>query len=43
MNENYKIETSLRNNTIPGIRQISKLTLNKNDKEGSSSKTKISK
>jgi len=33
MNENYKIETSLRNNTIPGIRQISKLTLNKNDKE----------
>ena len=33
MNENYKIETSLKNNTIPGIRQISKLTLNKNDKE----------
>ncbi|MDG2166259.1 MAG: excinuclease ABC subunit UvrC [Alphaproteobacteria bacterium] len=33
MNENYKIETSLRNNTMPGIRQISKLTLNKNDKE----------
>ena len=33
MNENYKIETFLRNNTIPGIRQISKLTLNKNDKE----------
>ena len=33
MNENYKIETSLRNNTIPGIRQISKLTLSKNDKE----------
>ena len=33
MNENYKIETSLRNNSIPGIRQISKLTLNKNDKE----------
>ena len=33
MNENYKIETSLRNNTIPGIRQISKLTLKKNDKE----------
>ena len=33
MNENYKIETSLRNNKIPGIRQISKLTLNKNDKE----------
>jgi len=33
MNENYKIETSLRNNSIPGIRQISKLTLNKNDAE----------
>jgi excinuclease ABC subunit C len=33
MNENYKIEASLRNNTIPGIRQISKLTLSKNDKE----------
>ena len=33
MNENYKIETFLRNKTIPGIRQISKLTLNKNDKE----------
>ena len=33
MNENYKIETSLKNNSIPGIRQISKLTLNKNDAE----------
>lgn len=33
MNENYKIETSLRNNSIPGIRRISKLTLNKNDAE----------
>ncbi len=33
MKENYKIDTSLKNNSIPGIRQISKLTSRKNDKE----------
>ncbi len=33
MKENYKIDTTLKNNLIPGIKQISKLTLNKNDKE----------
>ena len=30
---NYKIDVTLKNNLIPGIRQISKLALKKNDKE----------
>ncbi len=33
MKENYQIDTSLKNNSIPGIKQISKLTSKKNDKE----------
>lgn len=33
MKDNYQIETCLKNNTIPGVKQISKLTLNKNNKE----------
>lgn len=33
MNDNYKIDTIIKKNSIPGMKQISKLTLNKNDKE----------
>ena len=33
MNDNYKIDTIIKKNSIPGMRQISKLALNKNDKE----------
>mgnify|MGYP001369855998 FL=1 len=33
MNDNYKIETIIKKNSIPGMKQISKLALNKNDKE----------
>ncbi len=33
MNDNYKIVTIIKKNSIPGMKQISKLALNKNDKE----------
>ena len=33
MNDNYKIDTIIKKNSIPGMKQISKLALNKNDKE----------
>ena len=33
MKENYQIEIFLKNNSLPGIRQISNLTKKKNDKE----------
>ncbi len=33
MKDNYKIDTLIKNNLIPGVRQISKLTKKKNDKE----------
>ncbi len=33
MKENYKIDTSLRNNSIPGVKKISNLTSKKSDKE----------
>lgn len=33
MNDNYKIDTIIKKNSIPGMKQISKLALKKNDKE----------
>ena len=33
MNDNYEIDTIIKKNSIPGMKQISKLALNKNDKE----------
>jgi excinuclease ABC subunit C len=33
MKDNYKIDTIIKKNSIPGMKQISKLALNKNDKE----------
>ena len=33
MKENYQIEIFLKNNSLPGIKQISNLTKKKNDKE----------